>query len=203
MSEMCHLYSVTCHIVYIVKSYSKSFSFHHLSQKHTKKIEKIEKMLLRIHPPNQGYLKAHSLYSNHVFRLVCSIAITTQKKNHIVHWMYVAAACHLFQSSDGPLSCCVGLAWLRMIMMCHYGAIIFYVSKIETQQKGRRGVAPTPDETLRTKGFATHLIISDHSVWLIVFLFVVHHVSSDHSQIKSSFMIHQICFIHFRDILCS
>ena len=51
-----------------------------------------------------------------------------------------------------------------MIMMCHYGAIIFYVSKIETQQKGRRGVAPTPDETLRTKGFATHLIISDHSV---------------------------------------
>ena len=203
MSEMCHLYSVTCHIVYIVKSYSKSFSFHHLSQKHTKKIEKNEKMLLRIHPPNQGYLKAHSLYSNHFFRLVCSIAITTQKKNHIVHWMYVAAACHLFQSSDGPLSCCVGLAWLRMIMMCHYGAIIFYVSKIETQQKGRRGVAPTPDETLRTKGFATHLIISDHSVWFIVFLFVVHHVSSDHSQIKSSFMIHQICFIHFRVILCS
>ena len=37
-------------------------------------------MLLRIHPPNQGYLKAHSLYSNHVFRLVCSIAITTQKR---------------------------------------------------------------------------------------------------------------------------
>ena len=29
------------------------------------------------------------------------------------------------------------------------------------------------------------------------------HVSSDHSQIKSSFMIHQICFIHFRVILCS
>jgi hypothetical protein len=84
MSEMCHLYSVSCHIVYIVKSYSKSFSFHHLSQKHTKKIEKIEKMLLRIHPPNQGYLKAHSLYSNHFFRLVCSIAITTQKKNHII-----------------------------------------------------------------------------------------------------------------------
>ena len=81
MSEMCHLYSVSCHIVYIVKSYSKSFSFHHLSQKHTKKIEK---MLLRIHPPNQGYLKAHSLYSNHFFRLVCSIAITTQKKNHII-----------------------------------------------------------------------------------------------------------------------
>ena len=80
MSEMCHLYSVTCHIVYIVKSYSKSFSFHHLSQKHTKKIEKIEKMLLRIHPPNQGYLEAHSLYSNHVFRLVCSIAITQPKK---------------------------------------------------------------------------------------------------------------------------
>ena len=84
MSEMCHLYSASCHIVYIVKSYSKSFSFHHLSQKHTKKIEKIEKMLLRIHPPNQGYLKAHSLYSNHFFRLVCSIAITTQKKNHII-----------------------------------------------------------------------------------------------------------------------
>ena len=84
MSEMCHLYSVSCHIVYIVKSYSKSFSFHHLSQKHTKKIEKNEKMLLRIHPPNQGYLKAHSLYSNHFFRLVCSIAITTQKKNHII-----------------------------------------------------------------------------------------------------------------------
>ena len=41
-------------------------------------------MLLRIHPPNQGYLKAHSLYSNHFFRLVCSIAITTQKKNHII-----------------------------------------------------------------------------------------------------------------------
>ena len=77
MSEMCHLYSVTCHIVYIVKSYSKSFSFHHLSQKHTKTFEK---MLLRIHPPNQDYLKAHSLYSNHFFRLVCSIAITTQKK---------------------------------------------------------------------------------------------------------------------------
>ena len=149
MSEMCHLYSVSCHIVYIVKSYSKSFSFHHLSQKHTKKIEKIEKMLLRIHPPNQGYLNAHSLYSNHFFRLVCSIAITTQKKNHIVHWMYVAAAYHLFPSSDGPLSCCVGLAWLRMIMMCHYGAIMFYVSKIEAQQKGRRGVAPTPDETLK------------------------------------------------------
>ena len=80
MSEMCHLYSVSCHIVYIVKSYSKSFSFHHLSQKHTKKIEKIEKMMLRTHPPNQDYLKAHSLYSNHFFRLVCSIAITTHKK---------------------------------------------------------------------------------------------------------------------------
>ena len=86
MSEMCHLYSVSCHIVYIVKSYSKSFSFHHLSQKHTKKIEKIEKiekMLLRIHPPNQGYLKAHRLHSNHFFRLVCSIAITPQKKNQM------------------------------------------------------------------------------------------------------------------------
>ena len=49
-----------------------------------KKLKKLKKMLLRIHPPNQGYLKAHSLYSNHFFRLVCSIAITTQKKNHII-----------------------------------------------------------------------------------------------------------------------
>ena len=32
---------------------------------------------------------------------------------------------------------------------------------------------------------------------------VSHHVSLDHSQIKSSFLIHQICFIHFRVILCS
>ena len=116
MSEMCHLYSVSCHIVYIVKSYSKSFSFHHLSQKHTKKIEKIEKMLLRIHPPNQGYLKAHSLYSNHFFRLVCSIAITTQKKNHIIECTLPLHVIYLFQSSDGP--------------------IVFYVSKIETQQGG-------------------------------------------------------------------
>ena len=27
-------------------------------------------------------------------------AITTQKNNHIVHWMYVAAACHLFVQSS-------------------------------------------------------------------------------------------------------
>ena len=109
MSEMCHLYSVTCHIVYIVKSYSKSFSFHHLSQKHTKKIEKIEKMLLRIHPPNQGYLKAHSLYSNHFFRLVCSIAITTQKKNHIIECTLPLHVIYLF-SHQYMCSCFCGLA---------------------------------------------------------------------------------------------
>ena len=115
--------------------------------------------------------------------------------------MYVAAACHLFQSSDGPLSCCVGLAWLRMIMMCHYGAIVFYVSKIETQQKGRRGVAPTPDETLRTKGFATHLIISDHSVCFIVFclLYTMFH----QIILKSSQVLWFIKYVSYISVLYS
>ena len=112
MSEMCHLYSVTCHIVYIVKSYSKSFSFHHLSQKHTKKIEKIEKMLLRIHPPNQGYLKAHSLYSNHFFRLVCSIAITTQKKESHCS-LNVRCRCMSFICSVISTRAPVSVAWPR------------------------------------------------------------------------------------------
>ena len=149
MSEMCHLYSVTCHIVYIVKSYSKSASFHHLSQKHTKKNEKIEKMLLRIHPPNQGYLKAHSLYSNHFFRLVCSIAITTQKKNHIVHWMYVAAACHLFVSvfrRSTLLLCRVGVTTYDYDVSLWRNRILRIQDRNTTR---RRGVAPTPDETLK------------------------------------------------------
>ena len=62
------------------KSYSKSFSFHHLSQKIPQQFETFEKILLRIHPPNQGYLKAHSLYSNHFFRLVCDN--NTKKESH-------------------------------------------------------------------------------------------------------------------------
>ena len=85
MSHCLHCQNLFHFIIYL-KKYQKN--------------KKLEKMLLRIHPPNQGYLKAHSLYSNHFFRLVCSIAITTQKKNHIVHWMYVAAACHLFVQSS-------------------------------------------------------------------------------------------------------
>ena len=66
-------------------------------------------MLLRIHPPNQGYLKAHSLYSNHFFRLVCSIAITTQKKNHIIECTLPLHVIYLF-SHQYMCSCFCGLA---------------------------------------------------------------------------------------------
>ena len=48
--------------------------------------------------------------------------------------------------------------------------------------------------------------VSSHQIIHMLFhrgFGLLQHVSSDHSQIKSSFMIHQICFIHFRVILCS
>ena len=75
-SEMC----IRDSIVYIVKKVFKIVFISSFISISTEKFGKqIKQILLRIHPPNQGYLKAHSLYSNHVFRLVCSIAITTQK----------------------------------------------------------------------------------------------------------------------------
>ena len=107
MSKMCHLYSVSCHIVYIVKIFFIS-SF---ISKNTKKIKKLEKMLLRIHPPNQGYLKAHSLYSNHFFRLVCSIAITTHTKR-IILFIECTLPLHVIYlfSHQCMCSCFCGLA---------------------------------------------------------------------------------------------
>ena len=107
MSEMCHLYSVACHIVYIVKIvFISSFI-----SKIPKKFEKLKKMLLRIHPPNQGYLKAHSLYSNHVFRLVYTIAITTHKKR-ITLFIECTLPLHViyFFSDQYMCSCFCGLA---------------------------------------------------------------------------------------------
>ena len=88
--------------------------------------------------------------------------------------MYIAAACHSFvQSSDGSHFCCVELAWLRMIMMCHFLSISW--SKIETQQ-GEGGRADSWWNPQRTKGFATHLIISDHLVWFIMVCMLVCHI---------------------------
>ena len=170
-------------------------------------------MVLRIHPPNQGYLKAHSLYSNHFFRLVCSIAITTQKKNHIIECTLPLHVIYLF-SHQYMCSCFCGLASIlaediKPRASCTEEVLGYAHISI----KGLSSVSVSLRASVFTeccRGTAAELkgsyAVSSHKIIqynLSLFCFVFHHVSSDHSQIKSSFMIHQICFIHFRVILCS
>ena len=70
----------------------------------------------------------------------------------------------LFSNQNGPLLCCVGLAWLCMNKMCWLHSHIIHFQDRNTTRRERRG-ANSWWNPQRTKGVATDWVISDHPVW--------------------------------------
>ena len=124
----------------------------------------------------------------------------TKKESHCS--LNVRCRCMSFICSVISTCAPVSVAWPRSLQktLSHERPALKKCSDMRTYPRGCHPCRGTAAELKGSYAVSSHQIIQYVSS---CFLFVLHHVSSDHSQIKSSFMIHQICFIHFRVILCS